>query len=169
MKIVYKYFCLILLLGILACDKGLSPVNADLQKAGFSGTINFVGAWPDSVARTHIVVFKDPLNSTGDFNPINLRYVSLEIPYGVRKYNYNSLDSSYVPITAGSFSYLAVVQSNSQNLSLNRIDWKVVGVYYNNNDTTKPGTLIIPDNTLVTDVNITCDFNHPPKQPPGGK
>ncbi len=43
------------------CDKGIAPVSEETQQAGFSGTINFVGTWPDSIKRTHLVVFKDPV------------------------------------------------------------------------------------------------------------
>ena len=173
MKII-KSFLLPLLFVILifysGCDKGISPTSGNeyITKAGFSGTITFVGQWPDSVARTHLVVFKNPLNSAGDFNAFNLSYVSLEIPYGTKEFHYSSLDSSYVQIKAGDYAYVAVAQSKTPALSLNRKDWYVVGVYYAGGDTSNPGTLVIPDNTLVRNINIVCDFNHPPKQPPGG-
>ncbi len=149
------------------CNKGLSPLSAD-QKAGFSGTITFVGDWPEGVTRTHLVVFQHQLKSSLDFNVINLKYISLEIPYGVKTYNFNSTDSSYIPITAGTFEYVAVAQSKTPDLSLNRIDWFVSGVYYSESDTSKPGVLDIPENTLVKNINIVCDFNNPPPQPPGG-
>jgi hypothetical protein len=152
------------ILFLSGCDKGISPEEV----AGFSGVINFIGDWPDSIARTHIVVFENPLNSINDFNPFNLRYVSLEIPYGTRTYKYNSADSAYVPINAGAYSYVAVAQSKKLQLSLDRKDWFVAGVYYNGIDTTKPGKLVIPENTMVTNINITVDFNNPPSQPPGG-
>ena len=73
---------LIIILSLLfhGCDKGIAPQEV----TGFSGTIDFLGEWPDSIARTHLVVFENPLNSNADFNPLNLRYVSLEIPYGTR-------------------------------------------------------------------------------------
>jgi len=51
---------------------------------------------------------------------------------------------------------------------LDRKDWFVVGLYYNNNDTTIAGILTIPENTFVNQVNIICDFNNSPPQPPGG-
>jgi len=170
-----KYFYLLLILINLqvftGCGKGISPasVESEQQKAGFSGTITFIGAWPDSVLRTHIVVFKNPLNSIGDFNILNLSYLSLPIPTGTKSFNFSSLDSSYIPIGAGEYSYIAVAQSKTPQVSFNRVDWYVVGVYYADGDSTQPGKLIVPENTIIHNINIICDFNHLPPQPPGGK
>ena len=159
-----------LIILLQSCGKGISPLPP--QEAGFSGTITFKGTWPDSIQRTHLVIFKNPLLSSSDFSALNLRYVSLEIPYGITQYHINSLDSAYVPIgghiAPGEYSYVCVAQSKTPQLSLNRKDWFVVGVFYSLGDTTKPGKLIIPENTFIKDINIVCDFNHPPPQPPGG-
>ena len=168
-----KYYSGIIILSIAlflaGCGEGISPASVEVaQKAGFSGAITFKGAWPDSVQRTHIVVFKNPLKSPGDFSILNLNYISLSIPNGSTNVTYSSLDSSYIPISSGEYSYVIVAQSKTLTLSLNRADWYVVGVYYANGDTTTPGKLIIPPNTLVKNINITCDFNHLPPQPPGG-
>ena len=108
------------------------------------------------------------MKSAADFNPFNLKFVSLEIPYGIRTYNFNSTDSSYISIGAGIYHYVAVAQQKTTDLSLNRKDWSVAGVYYKNGDTSNPGILEIPENTLVRNINIVCDFNNPPQQPPGG-
>lgn len=150
----------------LSCGEGIAP--EPIRQTGFSGTVTFIGEWPNGITRTHIVVFKDPLLSPGDFNAYNLKFVSVEIPYGSSVFNYNSADTSVVKIGDGEFSYVAVAQQKTQNVSLLRKDWTVVGVYYTGGDTTKPGKLIIPKNTLVKSVNINCDFNNPPIQPPGG-
>ncbi|MGB5289281.1 MAG: hypothetical protein WBN42_12415, partial [Ignavibacteriaceae bacterium] len=72
------------------------------------------------------------------------------------------------PFPSGSYAYVAVVQQSTENLSLARKDWFVSGVYYANGDTTKPGTMVIPDSTFVKNINITVDFSNPPPQPPGG-
>ncbi len=170
MKFISKYCIAVLLILYSGCGKGIEPlpVETTQQKAGFSGTITFNGNWQQNVKHTFLVVFKNPLNSPGDFNALNLSYLSLEIPYGVKEYKFSSLDSSYVPISIGEYSYVAVAQSDSTNIILNRTAWHVAGVYYADNDTTKPGKLIIPEHKLVTDINILCDFNNPPKQPPGG-
>ena len=173
-KKYYKYFLVLLFLITLtvACDHGIEPKPVQPEPPGFGGTINFIGAWPDSVKRTHIVVFKDPLLTSSDFNIFNLKFVSNEIPFGTRNYEYSSRDSSVIPGTGvfepGSYAYVAVAQQFTENLSLLRRDWFVAGVYYAGNDTIQPGTLVIPDSTFVQFINITCDFNNPPPQPPGG-
>lgn len=162
-----KYFSFILLLVLnLSCGEGIAPES--IVQTGFSGTVSFVGNWPQGITRTHIVVFEDPLLTAGDFNAFNLKFVSLEIPYGTQVYNFNSADTAVVKIADGEFSYVAVAQQKTPNVSLNRKDWFVVGLYYAGGDTSKPGTLIIPKNTLVKNINIICDFDNPPIQPPGG-
>jgi hypothetical protein len=173
-KIIFKRILftklLFLIIIFYSCGEGLSPEDAELlENSGFSGRITFTGNWPDSVTRTHLVVFKDPLNSPGDFNILNLKYISELIPTGSAFYNYNSLDTiDIIDINAGEYSYVAVAQQKTIEVSLNRKDWYVVGVYYFQGDTTKPGKLVIPENTLVRNINILCDFNNPPPQPPGG-
>ncbi|RPI66821.1 MAG: hypothetical protein EHM47_15980 [Ignavibacteriales bacterium] len=161
---------IILLIFYTGCDGGIEPQSGE---AGFSGKIIFTGEWPDTVTRTHLVIFKDPLLSAGDFSLQNLRFVSNEIPFGSAEYNLSSKDSSVLPGTglfdAGEYAYVAVAQQSTQNVSLNRPDWFVVGLYYNTGDTTKPGRLIIPEKTFVQNININCDFNNPPLQPPGGR
>ncbi len=163
----YLFFSVLILNG---CDGGIEPQPE--TQTGFGGKITFIGQWPDSIIRTHLVIFKDPLNSAGDFSAFNLRFVSTEIPLSTTEYNFSSLDSSVVPGTGefqpGEYAYVAVAQSSVPQVSLNRVDWFVVGLYYNNGDTTKPGILGIHEKTFVDNINIICDFNNPPPQPPGG-
>jgi hypothetical protein len=157
---------------LTACDHGIAPLPINPEPAGFTGRITFIGSWPDSVKRTHIVVFKDPLLEAGDFNIFNLKFVSWEIPFGTNVYYYSSRDSSVIPGTgtfeSGEYAYLAVAQQFTEDLSLNRRDWFVAGVYYNLGDESQPGKLVIPDDTYIWNININCDFNNPPPQPPGG-
>lgn len=150
-----------------ACDKGLSPELVDI-KPGFGGTITFIGEWDREVTRTHVVLFKNPLLSSEDFSAFNLKYVSDSIATGSRSYNFNTNDESLLSnISAEEYSYLAVAQSKTEVLSLNREDWNIVGLYYNEDDSTNPGTLEIPEASFVEGINIVCDFSNPPIQPPG--
>ena len=156
---------------IISCDHGIEPVP--YESSGFSGTIRFVSEWPDTVKRSFIVVFKNPLLSDSDFVVTNLRFLSREIPLGVETHDFSSLDSAYIPATpgpfpSGSYAYVAVVQQSTDELSLARKDWFVSGIYYTNGDTITPGVMVIPDSTFVKNINITVDFNNPPPQPPGG-
>jgi hypothetical protein len=149
------------------CDKGIEPRPAG-EIPGFSGRITFIGTWPDSIQRTHIVAFDSLLESPDDFTIFNLKFVGDTIPYGAHFYDFDSRNNPYVPITSGTFSYIAVVQQKTIDLSLSRKDWTVVGIYYTNGDTIHPASLTIPEKTLVKNINIWCDFNNPPPQPPGG-
>ena len=165
-------FLIILFSLISGCDHGISPTSADntILEPGFSGTITFKGTWPDSVSGTYLVVFKDELKSLSDFNILNIKFVSLGIPFGSTTFNYSSLDSAYLPqqghLADGEYDYVAVAQVTSPTISVNRKDWRVAGVYYANNDYSQPGKLVIPPNTFVRNINIICDFNNPPPQPP---
>jgi hypothetical protein len=154
---------------LAGCGGGIEPV---VNTSGFSGKVVFVGNWPDSITRTHLVIFEDPLNSADDFSLRNLKYISVGIPYGITEFQFSSQDSSVIPgnrlFSPGEYSYVAVAQSGTPDVSLNRGDWYVVGVFYAHGDTTNPGKLIIPENTFVENVNLICDFNNPPPQPPGG-
>ncbi len=157
---------------LCSCDHGISPKPASQEVTGFSGRITFVGTWPDSIKRTHIVVFKDPLLDSKDFNLLNIKFISREIPFGTAVYYYSSKDSSVIPgteaFTPGEYAYVAVAQQASDELLLVRSAWFVAGVYYTPGDRSQPGKLIIPEDTFVRNIDIVCDFNNPPPQPPGG-
>ncbi len=164
MKIILKIIFVLLTI-FLGCDKGIAPQPAGI---GFSGTITFIGDWPEGITRTYLVVFKNQLNSAADFSPLNIKFISNEIPYGATVFNYSSADSAFGSISPGRYEYVIVAQSKTPTLSLNRSDWTVAGVYYNSSDTTRPGALVIPDNGTADKIDITCDFKNPPPQPPGG-
>lgn len=148
-----------------SCDDGIAPRPITIDP-GFRGTITFMGEWPDSVQRTHIVMFKNPLNQPGDFHISNIRYIGSEIPYGAQSFEYTSednyLEGKFEP---GEYAYLAVAQSKTSILSLNRDDWYIIGVYTNNQEQ-NPITLTLRSGTIISDINIMCDFNNPPPQPP---
>ncbi len=156
---------------ILSCDEGLSPEMATINP-GFGGTVTFIGQWDTSIKRTHVVLFKEPLKSKKDFNAFNLKFVSDSIETGTRTYHYSTTDENSLlsSVTAGNYAYLAVAQSKTEKLSLNREDWFIVGLYSITEDNSvKPKTLTVPEATFIDSINIVCDFNNPPPQPPGGK
>jgi hypothetical protein len=170
---IIRYIILtLIIISFNACDKGIEPKNYD-EPTGFSGTVTFVGEWPAQIKRTFIVVFKDPLLSAADFTITNLKFLSLEILLGVQTYNFSSLDSSYIPqnpgpFLTGEYAYVAVAYQTTDQLSLARKDWYVAGVYDGNLNTNEPATMIVRENIFITYINIACDFNNPPPQPPGG-
>ncbi len=155
---------------MISCDKGIAPYpDENLSPSGFDGKVTFNGNWPAGIQQTYIVVFKDVLKSDADFFPPNLSYVVGPIPYDATEYSYNSIDNNAISsftLSPGNYNYVVVVQSTKPTLTLNRSDWTVVGIYYLPGDTTNPGTLNIQNGEITHNINITCDFNNPPPQPP---
>jgi len=147
------------------CNKGIEP---EYDIPGFSGRVTFGGTWPDSIQRTYVIVFDSLLEDVNDFNLFNIKFISALIPTGISYYDFDSRDSALIPIEAGNYAYVAVVQQKTPRLSLLRKDWKVAGIYYANGDTLQPGQLVIPHNAFIKNININCNFDNPPPQPPGG-
>jgi hypothetical protein len=167
-----KKTLIILIAGLFfySCGEGISPEpEVKIKTTGFGGEIVFKGNWPAGITRTLIVAFRNPLNSTGDFNALNLGFVSDTIPYGTNVISYSSLNNPLLEILPGEYSYVAVAQSTTPTISLNRKDWVVIGVYYSNGDESTPGKLVISQDVFVPDINIICDFDNLPPQPPGGE
>lgn len=163
-------FAILLLILISNCDKGIEPEpEKPTGPTGFSGKITFVGKWPEGIKRTHLVVFKNIIQKNEDFFPPNLSFVSDSIPYNSAEYIYNSIENNFLPILQlgeGEYSYVVVAQSKTPEISLDRKDWFVVGVYCVNGDQSKPAKLIIKAGEITPNVNIVVDFNNPPPQPP---
>jgi len=170
-KYIIAGFALTALLTFISCDKGISPYpeNDNAGLTGFEGKVTFSGAWPDGIQQTYIVAFKETLKSDADFFPPNLSYIIGPISYNTTEYSYNSIDNNYsatFTLSPGSYNYVVVVQTKKTGLTLDRKDWTVAGIYYANGDTTKPGTLVIQNGKFTSNININCDFNNPPPQPP---
>ncbi|MGK9475308.1 hypothetical protein [Melioribacter sp. OK-6-Me] len=155
---------------LLKCDGGIEPEPVKPEgPTGFKGTITFTGIWPEGVKRTHLVVFKKPIEKTEDFFPPNLSFVSDSIPYGSSVFNYSSIENNFLPILQlgeGTYSYVVVAQSKTETISFERKDWYVVGVYCNNNNQSSPKELKLRAGEITEGVNINVDFNNPPPQPP---
>jgi hypothetical protein len=168
------FACFLMILVSCNSDHGVGPKSINDQEFGFGGNIVFYGVWPDSIKRVFLVVFKDPLEDTNDFGLTNMRYLSIELPLKVSNYNYNTLDSSYIPLipdegSLSEYHYVAVAQQSTEVISLQRKDWFVTGIYYTGKDATQPGVLTIPIDSFIDGINIYCDFDNPPPQPPGGE
>ncbi len=168
MKLKFLTFFLILF-SLSACDHGIAPLPQKDVEPGFSGKVTFEGTWPANISETVVILFKEPLKDSTDFNLLNLRFVSPPIPYGTKEFLYSTKDpQNFISnVEAGHYAYLAVAQQVIPN-SFARKAWKVVGIYCANGDSTKAGEIDIPENTFLQNVNIHCDFNHLPTQPPGG-
>lgn len=157
-----------ILISINSCDKGIEPYPEETETGvtGFEGKVTFLGTWPEGITRTYIVVFSEP--SRFDVN--TLQFIIGPITYGVSEYTYNSVENNLglIPnLNAGEYPYVIVAQSKTPVLSLSREDWTVAGIYFNEGGTTTPGILKIEKGKVTTGINIICDFDNPPEQPPG--
>jgi len=164
-----KYFLLLfVLLFLTGCGEGLSPGPEEtVNQTGFGGTVYFKGEWPDSVKRTYIAAFRNEIQNAGDFF-LQIGFISDSIPRNTKQIIYSSQVNPLVPIKAGQYKYIVVAQSATDSISFLRKDWRVAGIYYMNGDSTKPGSIVLNENEFIKDINITCDFDNPPPQPPGG-
>src|SRR5260221_1665743 len=148
-----------------ACDQGLSPGSGQHPTStyGIRGTIHFRN-WPppDSIVDLRVVSFKnqpsqnildDVLQGRAGFTP------RLE-PYGVDSIAYTLILS---PIPAGVFAYTAVAQQFGPNINT---DWRAVGLYRTGGDTSGPGAISVPEDSIVSGIDIEVDFQHPPPPPP---
>lgn len=166
----YFYVLSLFLIIVSGCDKGIEPEQETKSgPTGFSGKVTFTGNWPEGITRTHIVVFKKQIQTSEDFFPPNLTFVVDSIPYKSTEFVYNSLEDNFYPIfqlTPGDYSYVVVAQSKTPEISLERKDWFVVGVYSQNGDQGKPEVLKLSAGEITGNVNIVVDFNNPPPQPP---
>jgi hypothetical protein len=155
----------VLLLFILGgCDEGLSPVSASspASRHGISGAIYFRN-WPprDSVLDLRLAAFKGLPSSdlVSDIQQGRARFTDMLSPYGADSIPYRLL---LAPLSPGRFSYIGVAQQFGPNIQR---DWRLVGVYHAGGDTTSPGFIDVPADSVVPGVNITVDFLHPPPQP----
>ena len=175
-KCKIKYFgmiitCFLMIMTSCESEHGIEPKPIPEQEFGFGGNIVFYGAWPDSINLIVLIVFKDPLLKPEDFVITNIGFLRNPLPLGIQNFQYSSLDSSIIPllqedIPPSVYHYVAV--ASAKEFSLSREDWFVRGIYYANGDTTTPGILSIPKDSYVDNINIYCDFDNPPPQPPGG-
>ena len=176
-----KIFLLIVICSLFCfiggCDKGIEPEPENpnmLDKTGFSGKVTFTGNWPADIKRTHIFVFKNPILSSQDFSFENLGFVVDSIPYRSSEFIFNSVQQNYISrnflptfdIPPGDHSYVVVAQSTTPEISFDRKDWVIVGVYNIGGDQSKPKVLTIQNGKMTAGVDIIVDFNNPPPQPP---
>jgi len=157
-----SFLCLFLVPG---CDQGLAPESASntvTRPHGISGMIHFRN-WPpqDSVVDLRLVSFKGQpsQNLVSDVLNGKAKYTATLLPYGADSISYTLL---LAPLAPGTFAYTAVAQQYGPNLYT---DWRAVGVYHAPNDTTRPGAIFVPPDSVVRGINITVDFQHPPPTP----
>jgi len=161
---IVRTFLLAVLFLYPACDQGLSPESAATHGPvyGISGTIFFKN-WPpaDSVLDLRVVSFKNSPSQDILDEVLQGRagYTETLQPYGADSVHYTLVLS---PIPPGAFAFTAVAQRFGPNV---RADWKAVGEYYVNGDTSRPGTIIVPADSILPGIDIRVDFRNPPRGP----
>ena len=161
---VFRAILFVSLFHFQGCDQGLSPESAATHGPvyGISGTVYFAN-WPpsDSVLDLRVVSFKNFPSQDIIDEVLQGRagYTETLQPYGADSLRYTLLLS---PIPPGAFAYTVVAQRFGPNI---RADWKAVGEYYANGDTSGPGIIIVPADSILPGADIRVDFRKPPRGP----
>ena len=150
---------LLITLSGLSCDQGLSPGST--APYGLRGVVKFKH-WPpvDSVLDLRIAVLQHyPVqNIPGEVLAGRARYGD-KLPYGVDSVSYTI---TLAPLPTGIIPFVGVAQRYGPDI---QNDWRVVGEYYVNGDSTKPGTVHVPPDSIIGNINIDVDFLNLPPQP----
>ncbi len=148
---------------ISACEQGIAPVANPVpgRSYGIRGTIYFLH-WPppDSILDLRVAALQHyPVASIPDEVLNGRARYSDQLPYGRDSIAYQL---TLPPLPPGTIPFIGVAQRYGPNVQQ---DWRVVGVYYAGGDTTQPGQVVVPADSMVPGVNIIVDFNHLPPQP----
>ncbi len=163
-----KLLLVILILGfyLIGCDHGIAP-RVEPPRTGFSGKITFIGNWPNDVYQTRVVAFREAIKTPADFNLLNVGFISDTIPYGIREFIYETDKNPLIPAQSSTMlNYIVIAQSIVPNPAPIRSHWRVAGIYFDPNNTTKYGSVKIEEGIFKRNIDIIVDFNNPPAQPP---
>ena len=161
--------CLLPMLLLEGCDKGLSPLAPpSTAAAGYmSGLIRYQH-WPsrDSLYDLRLVAFKvfPPSNIV---NEVLLGRAVVCPPLG---------DTALVPffvdllryqftLPAGEYKYVVVAQQYGPGVTT---DWRAVGQYDLDSNLVVPSPVTIVASDTTRNVDINVDFSNPPPPPPMG-
>jgi len=155
------HLALILLLPFLVvgCNEhGLSPVAPSELTTGFSGTVTFLGEWPRDAKECWIVVLKDMPETPSEAAVAILQAPKDSIPLFSTSYPY------FFSVPPGRYEIVFVaLLRQGQFWGLN----SVVGVYFEDGDSTRTGNVFVLNECVTRDINITVDFAHIPVVIPG--
>lgn len=157
---------MIFLLMNSGCDHGIAP-RSEPPRTGFSGKIYFKNNWPSDIYQTRVVAFRETIKTVADFNIFNIGFISDTIPYGVSEFTYESDKNPLIEPAAGTtLKYIVVAQAIVPTPLPRRQDWRVAGIYFSSEDSTKYGSVTIEQGIFKRNIDIIVDFNNPPIQPP---
>ena len=147
----------------VGCDQGLAPEPAapSVHAYGIRGVITFKN-WPpaDSVRDLRLAVLQNyPVQDfVNEVLQGRARFTG-QLPYGLDSVAYTL---TLAPLPPGRFPLVGVAQQYGPNL---QNDWRVVGIYFANGDTTRPGAVEVPPDSIVSGIDVHVDFQHLPPQP----
>jgi hypothetical protein len=162
---LFGFCCLITIVGltIIGCNEGISPVEekAITEAHGIKGTIYFSN-WPptDSIVDLRLVAFLNypPQDIYSEVIQGMAKYTD-RLPAAVDSFSYTLILN---PLPADSIRCIAIGMQFGPNI---QTDWRLVGLYYNPVDSSLPGRIYVPTDSLVPNINISVDFNKLPPQP----
>ncbi|MBI4549247.1 MAG: hypothetical protein HY707_14795 [Ignavibacteriae bacterium] len=153
-----------LALSLWGCDKGLAPDETSVQQRlyGFRGVIYFKN-WPptDSVLDLRVVAFKNypPPDIVNEVLQGRARFTETLQPHGADSISYTLVIN---PLPPGIFPYVVVGQRFGSDIMR---DWRAVGIYYAEGDTTQPGSVNVLPDSILQGINIYVDFRKSLPQP----
>ncbi|MBI1807615.1 MAG: hypothetical protein HYR76_11245 [Ignavibacteria bacterium] len=146
------------------CDQGLAPqsVSQQILPYGINGVM-YCKNWPprDSVLDLRLVAFRNvpTQNIVNEVQQGRAEFTQSLQPYAADSIAYTLILSTLQP---GILEYVAVGQRYGPDIMK---DWRVVGIYHSGRDTTNPGTVQVPPDSVVPGINVLVDFLHLPPQP----
>jgi len=144
---VMKYYCIFLILSTISCSIGHGLGPEPLEKPGISGTVTFVGNWPQSTSEVRVAVYEEYPPSSF----LTISAFSNALPMNVDNADY------FIPLNPGVYGWIIVAwRSETQFWSPDN----VLGYYKENPESTVPKAVIVREKTSTKNVDITADFNN---------
>jgi hypothetical protein len=169
------FIVLALLSGLLpGCDQGLGPIS---EETGFSGVITFRN-WPppESILELRLVALEEfPADSSGLVDALfQMRaaiypHVTTGVAVALQILGNKSADTVHYTflkegtiLKEATYNYVVVAWRYGPNYFA---DWRPAGVYTLTPGTFEPAAVIVRNNRMRKDVDITVDFNNLPPKP----
>lgn len=166
---------LVALAGLIpGCDKGLGPIT---EETGFSGVITFKN-WPspEKVLELRLVAFEEfPADSGSIFQTLlDMKaaiypHITTGVAGALQILGHKSADTvDYVFVKEGTllkettYNYVVVAWRYGPDYFA---DWSPAGVYTLTPGTFVPASVIVRNNRMRKDVDISVDFNNLPPKP----
>ena len=121
-------------------------IFVDLTKGSFSGTVRFIGEWPESLGFVGMVALKSP------FSFANLIPCGLAIlPIGTEEASYRIL------VPADDYVTLVVAGSDLSSITSFQ-DLKILGTYFTPGDSSRPGVISVQPYENETGINLNANL-----------